>query len=374
MRHDVLSEISGILKARYLINERVLYHPTKCAAGAMLGTAVQLLGLHDLQSWMQVLGDAEFLAMLAGLAGGVEHICDRLEPVALAGNTQPWFDIVKGIWSIDNRMAALVTSVISTIVPTSTSSPSLHSHEIDQIRVRARGARSVLWRLNSRRLPKLAYRLGNAHHTGGDSDETIANKFSRPQDRYDLERRIEGMCNLPIGSVVVHCPKHKTSMKVAEALVVGSNLEKAARLRDVTVISPEGLEPYQREIRAIEDMYKSIWHFHAFLDVAYWDKQPIVALALGRVLDFPNDRMLADELSRECSGVYAMMAGEMLGDIAPNVLPKVVQQIDSERRMRLGKPAENDREKLLRIIREVSVTPSSSPDRQMDLPGIEPES
>jgi len=108
--------------------------------------------------------------------------------------------------------------------------------------------------------------------------------------------------------------------------------------------------------------------------VAYWDKQPIVALALGRVLDFPNDRMLADELSRECSGVYAMMAGEMLGDIAPNVLPKVVQQIDSERRMRLGKPAENDREKLLRIIREVSVTPSSSPDRQMDLPGIEPES
>ena len=55
MRYDVLSEMSGILKARYLINERVLFHPTKCAAGAMLGTAVQLLGLHDLPPWMQVL-------------------------------------------------------------------------------------------------------------------------------------------------------------------------------------------------------------------------------------------------------------------------------------------------------------------------------
>jgi HD superfamily phosphohydrolase len=40
MRHGVLSEISGILKARYLINERVVLHPTKCAAGAMLGTAI----------------------------------------------------------------------------------------------------------------------------------------------------------------------------------------------------------------------------------------------------------------------------------------------------------------------------------------------
>lgn len=186
MRHDVLSEISGILKARYLINERVLYHPTKCAAGAVLGTAVQLLGLQDLPSWMQVLGDIEFLATLTELAGGVEEICARLEPQALAGNPQPWRDIVKGTWPVENKMAALVTSVITGIVPASKSSASLTSPEIDQVRLRVRGARSALWRLNSRRLPKLAYRLGNAHQTGGDSEETVAEKYSKPQDRYEL--------------------------------------------------------------------------------------------------------------------------------------------------------------------------------------------
>ena len=68
MRHDVLSEMSGILKTRYVINERVLFHPTKCAAGAMLGTGVQLLGLRQLPAWVQVLGDQEFLAELSRVA------------------------------------------------------------------------------------------------------------------------------------------------------------------------------------------------------------------------------------------------------------------------------------------------------------------
>ncbi len=107
-------------------------------------------------------------------------------------------------------------------------------------------------------------------------------------------------------------------MKVAEALVVGSDLGKSARLRDVTNISPDGLEPYQSEIRAVEEMYKSIWHFHAFLDPAYWDKQPIVALAFERALIFKNDRMLAEELSHESGGIYGLMAGGMVDDIAPS--------------------------------------------------------
>jgi len=68
MRYDVLSEMSGILKARYVINERVLFHPTKCAAGAVLGTAVQLLGLSELPARIQVLGDQEFLSELARIA------------------------------------------------------------------------------------------------------------------------------------------------------------------------------------------------------------------------------------------------------------------------------------------------------------------
>ena len=62
----------------------------------------------------------------------------------------------------------------------------------------------MIWRLTARRYPKTAYRLRTAHHTGGANDQTIADKYSRPQERYILERKIEEVCNLPLGSIFVH--------------------------------------------------------------------------------------------------------------------------------------------------------------------------
>ena len=375
MRHDVLSEISGILKARYLINERVLFHPTKCAAGAMLGTAVQLLGIRDIPAWIQVLGDTEFLAMLAEVAAAIETLCFRLSPEAAIGKPQPWTDIVMGTWPANPRLAELMTSIVRWIVPSSEKSVSIASPDLELLRTRARGARSVLWRLNSRRLPKLAYRMRNAHHIGGASDETIADTYCRPKDRYTLERRVEEICKLPMGSVVVHCPKRKTSMKVAQVLVVGADLNRSAQLRDVTQISPEGLEPYQSEIRAIEEMYRSIWQFHAFLDPAYWDKQPIVEWAFEQQLGFPNDRLLEEELSHERHGMYAILAGELRDEIPPKWLPMVIERVDSEisARMRFGND-ENDHDRLRRVIREVHAEIGKSPDLQLDLRGATTES
>ena len=43
-RTDVPSELMNLLNVRYYLYERVIFHPTKCAAGSMLGTALQLLG------------------------------------------------------------------------------------------------------------------------------------------------------------------------------------------------------------------------------------------------------------------------------------------------------------------------------------------
>ena len=72
LRHDVLSEMSSLLKARYLISERITFHPTKCAAGACLGTAVQLIGLVDMPRWVQALGDQAFLALIMRIAEGIQ--------------------------------------------------------------------------------------------------------------------------------------------------------------------------------------------------------------------------------------------------------------------------------------------------------------
>jgi hypothetical protein len=244
--------------------------------------------------------------------------------------------------------------------------------DINELMLRGRGARSVIWRLRSRRFPKLAYRLRTAHHTGGATDTTIADIYSRPADRYALERKIEHICSLPMGSIFIHCPKRKTSMKVAEVLVVGADLSKAAQLRNLTQVSPEGLAPYEQEIRAVQDMYLSIWQFHAYLDVAFWDKQPVVEWALEREVGFPNDELLELELSRDRHGAYAVLAGALRDDIAPRCLPAVITRVDEEAvaRKRLGQ-GEHLESRLLDIIREVMEEENKKIDAQLELPGVD---
>ena len=370
MRHDVLSEMSGILKARYLLNERVLFHPTKCAAGAMLGTAVQLLGLRDLPPWMQVLGDQEFLRTLAALAASAEALCSRIEAQSSLSKPQPWKDLVFATWVAEPALANMVRQVVEWSLPAARTVERLSEDDLSLLRARARGSRNVISRLASRRFPKLAYRLRTAHHTGGASDETIASTYCRPKDRYLLERKVEDICNLPIGSIVIHCPRRKTSLKVAEVLVVGQDLGRAAQLRNVTSVSPEGLEPYEREIVAIEDMYGSIWQFHAYLDLAYWDKQPLVEWAFERELKFPNDQLLADELAHDPRGTYHLLAGDLREEIPPKWLPEVVRRVDAEvaTRARLGDETLDQRARLLAVIRDVLAMASGGGDKQLDLP------
>jgi uncharacterized protein len=48
VRHDVLSEIINLLRLRYFLSERVYYHHTKTAAGAMISRAVETAVEHGL--------------------------------------------------------------------------------------------------------------------------------------------------------------------------------------------------------------------------------------------------------------------------------------------------------------------------------------
>jgi len=373
MRYDVLSEMSGILKARYLINERVLFHPTKCAAGAMLGTTVQLLGLRDLPGWMQVLGDQEFLRVLMEISGNIENLVPRFSAQLTSPKPVSWSDVTRSASSLNARMAEILESCIEWIVPDAPKKEPLTAAQIDLLLSRARSARNVVWRLTARRFPKLAYRLREAHHTGGATEEQIADTYSRPKDRYTLERKIEEVCKLPMGSIFVHCPRRKTSLKVAEVLVVGSDLSKAAQLRNLTKVSPEGLAPYEQEIVAVQDMYRSIWQFSAYLDLAFWDKQPVVEWALERELQFPNDRLLSEELAHEDRGIYGLLAGPLRDEIAPKWLSAVIERVDADvpTRMRLGDAKQDLTSKLRKIINEVAAETAKQENGQLGLPGMD---
>jgi len=367
MRHDVLSEMSAVLKARYLINERVLFHPTKCAAGAMLGTAVQLLGVWQLPLWMQMLGDQEFLSVLKEISEVLAATFDV--PDSAFGRT--WETVVSGL-HCSSKLDAIVRESANHILTGEKITPVVKRDEVVRLGRRVSGARGLLWRLSARRYPKLAYRLRpGLLHSGGESDETMADRYCQASLRYDLERKIEDICRLPVGSIVIHCPRRKMSMKIAEVLVVGSDLGKVAKLRDVTTVSPEALQPYEDEIRAIENMYKSIWQFHVYLDYAKFDKQPVVEMALHRELDFPNDALFREELRSEPVTTYKLLAGEYLqGEIPMNHLSEVIERVDEEVMKFRHSQDGVDQQRLVLLIREVyeKIAGSNKP-TQMDLPG-----
>jgi HD superfamily phosphohydrolase len=325
MRHDVLSEMSGILKARYLISERILFHPTKCAAGAMLGTAIQLLGLTELPVWVQALGDSETLRLLNQTSVNVRSLCEGMD----SQRQKKASEIAQRLWPSNQLERELAVFCLVSIVGEDVPFSEAHA-QISEVLARMEAARLVLWRLAARRFPKLVFRLrSELQHSGGADAEKIAKQFSQCRFRFDLERTIETSCALPIGTVFIHCPRRKTSMKVAEALVVGPDLTQVARLRDVTDVCREGLGPYQQEIRAVEEMYGSIWQFHGYLDVSQMHKRGLVALAFAAETGFPNDTLLKSSPAGEGqANPYEILATDLVGEVAPKLMPRVIRRLD----------------------------------------------
>lgn len=345
MRHDVLSELSGVLKARYLLNERVLFHHTKCAAGAMLGTVVQLLGLSALPPWLQVHGDQEFTRLLVDLAADMDRALNAGNSRSAASDAEAPRRADSGHEAL-GRLEQLSCACLERVVDEC-------ERTRDDVTERVRGARNLLWRLMSRRYAKAVFRIrSGVHHSGGDNDETLAALYTNPTERFRLQREVERTCHLPPGAIVIHCPKRRMSMKVAEALVVGADLGKVAHLRDVNDITPEPLDPYHDEIRAVEQMYRSIWQFHVFLDSSQLHKRALVQSVVSRTIAFPNDRLLQNQHAAraQAENPYDLIAGPLSGEFPLNLLPDVVRSLD---RARLHGRPESVRDEARRIIREV---------------------
>ena len=76
-RHDARSETEQLLRMRYFLTERVYYHHTKVAAGAMISKAVELAHDHGM------LGETELL----GLSDGA--LFERLRRIPSAANPDP---------------------------------------------------------------------------------------------------------------------------------------------------------------------------------------------------------------------------------------------------------------------------------------------
>src|SRR5205085_3813557 len=121
-----------------------------------------------------------------------------------------------------------------------------------------------------------------------------------------------------------------------------------------TSVCNEGLKPYQDEIRAVEEMYRSIWQLHGYLDMSQIDKKLLVANAFEHEVRFPNDALLIPELeSYGLDSPYDLLARDLREEVAPIDLPRVIARLDAAISgfQRFGK--KDSRELVRRVINEI---------------------
>jgi uncharacterized protein len=84
LRHDALSEMVHLLRIRYTLSERVYFHHTKLASGAMISRAVELaLAVGFTATMLRTLRDETLLGLLrdryAGWDEGIRHLMVALD-------------------------------------------------------------------------------------------------------------------------------------------------------------------------------------------------------------------------------------------------------------------------------------------------------
>src|SRR6185437_6693356 len=109
-------ELMNLLNVRFYLYERVIYHPTKCAAGSMLGTALQLLAWRTseatgsrptLPDHLRFVGDEVFLH---DISAALDFILDWIK--ALPPNNTIDYNDVKEIANMDHVHSGLVPTFL----------------------------------------------------------------------------------------------------------------------------------------------------------------------------------------------------------------------------------------------------------------------
>ncbi len=281
-RTDVPSELMHLLNVRFYLYERVIYHPTKCSAGAMLGTALQMLGWRkregregrpSLPQHLRFVGDEVFLHDIRAAVGFLLtwlHARSEATPLTSAD-----LDAVSNLDRVHN---GLVPALMSQRLG---ESPAAVTREFE-------AAKLLLDRLNSRRFFRPLFRVlpssrdprSKAANSSGQADllstsslvttKALADLFRDPNIRYRAERQIEERAGLPAGSVAIHCPRSQTAEKIAAVLLTRPGRDvKACQLREIAALDPEVFSKHQEAVLAVEEMYKSMWRLVVYLAPEY---------------------------------------------------------------------------------------------------------
>ena len=341
-RTDIPSELMNLLNVRFYLYERVIYHPTKCAAGSMLGTALQLLGWHGqgtgevpptLPSHLRFVGDEVFLHDIRVALDFILDWIGGLPEQAIIEANQ-----ITGIANVDRLHNGLVPALLALRV----------GQTVNQVRPELLAARLLLDRLTAQRYYKPVFRaLPSSKDTRLQaSAETLADVFREPDTRYDVERRIERESQLPLGTITIHCPVRTTAKKIANVLLTkpGPNGEdEVCKLQDIGSLDGPTFGDHQKAVKAVEQMYGSMWRLTVYVAPEHLHRYAEIGRIVGQVIfktidlhdqfadrpeiSWENDPHLVRELETKLT---ARLGGLQANEEVPNSLSEFAGKLTDQ--------------------------------------------
>lgn len=341
-RIDIPSELMNLLNVRFYLYERAIYHPTKCAAGSMLGTALQLLGwrgpgtgdiLPTLPDHLRYVGDDVFLHDIRAALDFVLHWIDELPGQSIIEAKQ-----ITGIAYVDRLHNGLVPALLTMRV----------GQTVNQVQPELLAARLLLDRLMARRYYRPVFRaLPNSKDTRLQaSAETLADVFREPDTRFDVERRIERQSQLPLGTITIHCPVRTTARKIANVLLTKPGLDgedEVCKLQDIGSLDGPTFGEHQKAVKAVEQMYGSMWRLTVYVAPEHLHQYAEISKIVGQVIfetidvhdqfadrpeiSWENDPHLVRELETTLIG---RLDGQQGVEEGPNSLSDLADQLTDQ--------------------------------------------
>jgi HD superfamily phosphohydrolase len=281
-RTDVPSELMNLLNVRYYLYERVVYHPTKCAADSMLGTALQLLGWRELENGqrpplpdhLRFVGDDVFLHDIRAALDFLTDWISKVPDTDLIGAAH-----VKQVESLKTVHNGLVPTLLRLRVESTAK----------QTREELAAARLLLDRLKARRYFRPVFRaLPNSIDARLQAGpEELAKFFLNPDTRYQAERKIEAAFQFSPGTVTIHCPARTTARKIANVLLTKPNeagVDEVRKLQDIGSLDATIFGEHEKAVKAVEEMYRSMWRLTVYVAPEHLPLHEKISKTAGRVI------------------------------------------------------------------------------------------
>lgn len=300
-RTDIPSELMNLLNVRFYIYERVIFHPTKSAAGSMLGTALQLLGWRRSTAWsfaglpdhLRFVGDDVFLHdVRSALDFATQWLADLGDDHTI---TTADLASIKNLEHVHSGVALDILSLRVT-------------QNSGDVREELSAAQLLLNRLASRRYFRPVYRAKPSLEDDKNAD-LIADWFQNPDRRYEAEREIEVAAHLPLGTITIHCPTRRAARKIANVFLTkpdfaadGAVIDRVHKLRHIASLDEEIFQYHQEAVKAVEEMYGSMWRLNVYAAPEHLDQHERIAEAASRVIfeklrsdnEFADPKLLID--------------------------------------------------------------------------------